>query len=91
MDDELEKSESTAAIIGWMATIVGVLMWSSLADQVRLNLMGQKGSIIFAIAVVLNCTLWTIYGLKKTPRLWPVVVSNVPGIVLGLLAALTSI
>lgn len=83
--------EYMATLVGWIASIVAVVMWTSLVDQIRLNLLGQKGSVIFAIAVVLNCSLWVTYGLLKHPRLWPVVVSNLPGVVLGLIAAATSL
>ena len=87
----LEKRDYFASLIGWVATIVSVLMWSSLVDQIRLNLSGQKGSVIFACAVVLNCTLWVTYSALKNPRLWPVLWANLPGVILGAVAVATSL
>ena len=75
----LENRDYVASLIGWVATVVAILMWSSLVDQIRLNLAGQKGSVIFATAVVLNCTLWVTYSVLKKPRLWPRVIQSMAG------------
>lgn len=77
--------------VGWTAFALSVILWLSFADQVRLNLSGHKGSLIIPWMVVANCTAWTLYGLWKSPRDWPVALSNIIGIVLGLAAGVTAL
>ena len=86
----MAQSEATV-IIGWIASGFGLVMWLTLVDQIRLNLRGQKGSAVVSCAIVANCTLWVAYGLLKTHPDWPIIISNVPGIVLGAIAAITSL
>lgn len=56
--------------------------------QMADNLAGNKSNPIQQFVAFVNCTLWTGYGLFKKPRDWPIVVANVPGIVLELVAFL---
>lgn len=35
--------------------------------------------------------MWTLYGLLKPQKDWPIVIANVPGIVLGLITFITAI
>jgi uncharacterized protein with PQ loop repeat len=79
-----------AEFAGWIASILGLLMWFTLVDQIRLNLRGQKGSWMVACAIVVNCVAWVSYGALKDPCDWPIIVSNAPGIMLGFIAALTA-
>ncbi len=75
--------------IGQAASIIAILMWFSFIDQIRLNLTGHKGSIIIPIVVVVNCTLWTLFGLGK--KNWQIVSCNVPGIFIGAITAITAL
>ncbi len=77
--------------IGWAASVAAVIMFFSYIDQVRLNLAGNKGSLIQPAATVINCTLWFIYGFGKVKKDWPIMVANFPGIVLGALAFMTAL
>jgi uncharacterized protein with PQ loop repeat len=74
--------------IGWAASIIAILMWFSFIDQIRLNLAGQKGSLIIPIVVTVNCILWTLFGLGK--KNWQIVAANLPGIFLGIITAITA-
>jgi len=74
--------------IGWAASIIAILMWFSFIDQIRLNLSGQKGSMVMPMVVVVNCILWTLFGLGK--KNWQIVVSNLPGILIGIITVLTA-
>lgn len=78
-------------ILGWLATTMTVVMYSSYMDQIHLNLNGAKGSIILPISTVFNCTLWASYGFLKKPRNWPIIVANIPGILLGLVTLITAL
>jgi hypothetical protein len=75
--------------IGWAASIIAILMWFSFIDQIRLNLSGQKGSIIIPIVVTINCILWTLFGLGK--KNWQIFVCNLPGILIGAITVITAL
>lgn len=75
--------------IGWAASIIAILMWFSFIDQIRLNIAGHKGSLIIPIVVTVNCVLWTLFGLGK--KNWQIVASNVPGIFIGAVTAITAL
>lgn len=77
--------------IGWLASAAAILMYVAYVDQIRLNLLGHKGSPLQAAATILNCSLWIAYGASQARRDWPIIVANLPGIVLGLAALLTAL
>lgn len=77
--------------IGWLASIFGIILFSSFLDQIRLNLAGQKGSVILPIATVVNCVTWSLYGWLKSPRDLPLFLCNALGVILGLATAITAI
>ncbi len=81
-------SQKTIERIGWAASIMAILMYFSFIDQIRLNLIGHKGSLIIPILVVVNCSLWTFFGLGK--KNWQIVVCNIPGIFIGIITAVTT-
>jgi uncharacterized protein with PQ loop repeat len=69
--------------LGWTATVGSLVMYFSFTDQIVRNLHGEKGSVILPAATTVCCALWMAYGLLRPGRDWPVVVANVPGVVLG--------
>ncbi len=71
-------------LLGWIATATAVTMYLSYIDQIRLNLAGEKGSVLQPIATIVNCALWVTYGFAREQRDWPIVLANAPGVVLGL-------
>lgn len=75
--------------IGWAASIIAIVMWFSFIDQIRLNLAGQKGSLLIPIIVTINCILWTLFGLGK--KNWQIIAANVPGIFIGIITAATAL
>lgn len=83
--------EKTIALLGWAATVTAILMYFSYIDQIRLNLAGGKGSTLQPAATIANCVLWTVYGWCKPRKDWPIIVANVPGIVLGAAALITAL
>lgn len=76
--------------IGWFASLMAISMYFSYIDQIILNLNGNPGSIILPIITTINCTAWTCYGYLKTKKDWPIILCNVPGIILGFITALTA-
>jgi hypothetical protein len=75
--------------LGWIATATAMFMFLSYIDQIRLNLAGQKGSVVQPFATIVNCGLWTTYGAAR--RDWPVAIGNFPGVILGALALVTAL
>ena len=75
--------------IGWAASIIAILMWFSFIDQIRLNLAGQKGSLLMPIIVTVNCILWTLFGLGK--KNWQIIAANFPGLIIGAITAITAL
>lgn len=82
--------QRTLEIVGWTASLASVLMFLSYIDQIRLNLQGQSGSGLQALATVINCSLWLAFAVARENKLWPIAIANTPGIILGLIAAATS-
>lgn len=75
--------ESYINYIGWFASIMAIIMYVSYIDQIKLNLHGDKGSVIQPLAATINCTAWTLYASLKQKKDWPIIICNVPGIFLG--------
>ncbi len=84
-------NENIVNKIGWFASIMGIMMFVSYIDQIRLNISGHPGSIILPIVTTINCTAWVLYGSLKIKRDWPIIASNVPGIVLGIITAISAV
>ncbi len=77
--------------LGWVATVTAVAMYFSYIDQIRLNLSGHKGSILLPTVTICNCLLWGAYGVFKERRDWPIIIANIPGIILSVITVLTAI
>lgn len=76
--------------IGWLASLLAIAMYVSYIDQIRLNLSGHPGSLVLPVITAFNCLAWTIYGFGKEKKDWPIIVCNIPGIILGLATAVTT-
>ena len=77
--------------LGWIATATAVAMYLSYIDQIRLNLAGEKGSLLQPLAAIVNCSLWVAYGLLREKRDWPIVFANAPGVLLGAITLATAL
>lgn len=75
--------ESYINYIGWFASIMAIAMYVSYIDQIKMNLHGDKGSVVQPLAAMINSVAWTCYGYLKTKKDWPMIICNVTGIVLG--------
>ncbi|MGN8067336.1 SemiSWEET family transporter [Lactococcus lactis] len=76
-------------LLGRFATIMCILMYVSYIPQIIANFSGQPVSPIQPLVAMINATLWTGYGWSKTYKDWPVIISNVPGILFGFITVLT--
>lgn len=77
--------------IGWMASIMAIAMYFSYIDQIILNIQGQTGSIVLPAITTINCIAWTMYGILKIKKDWPIIFCNSPGIILGIATASTAL
>ncbi|MFA5086330.1 MAG: SemiSWEET family transporter [Candidatus Paceibacterota bacterium] len=84
-------NEKNVDKIGWIASFLAILMYFSYIDQIRLNISGQTGSVILPVITTVNCTFWVLYGSLKSKKDWPLIVCNIPGVVLGIITAITAI
>ena len=84
-------NEKFIQTLGWAATVMAIAMYFSYIDQIRLNLSGQKGSILLPMTTIVNCLLWGAYGFLKEKRDWPIIVANIPGIILGSITLFTAL
>lgn len=82
-DDRIKK-------LGYVASIMSVVMYVSYIAQIYNNLHGVKGNFLQPLAACVNCILWTIYAFKSKPRNIPLLIANVPGIFLATITVATS-
>jgi integral membrane protein len=91
MQGDVFMSEKQSAILGWIGTLLSVIMYVSYVPQIINNLHGMKGTPIQPLAAAVNCTIWVIYSLTKKNRDYPVAAANAPGIIFGLIAAIIAV
>jgi len=85
------KNEKFIKYLSWTATVMAILMYVSYIPQITNNLAGNKGNPIQPLVAAINCTLWVIYGIFKSPRDLPLSIANFPGVIFGLITFLTAI
>lgn len=84
-------SDKQMKTLGWVATFMSVMMYVSYVPQIMDNLSGHKGNFIQPLVAAVNCSLWVYYGLFKKERYLPLAAANAPGIIFGLITALTAL
>ena len=85
------NNEKLVNKIGWFASLMAITMYISYIDQIVRNLHGNPGSIVLPITTTINCSAWIFYGWLKTKKDWPIIMCNVPGVLLGIITAVTAI
>ncbi|MFC6163153.1 SemiSWEET family transporter [Lactiplantibacillus dongliensis] len=76
-------------ILSKLATIMCISMYVSYIPQIIANFSGDPVSPIQPLVATINATLWVGYGWFKTYKDWPVIISNFPGIIFGLVTVIT--
>ncbi|MGP1443700.1 SemiSWEET family transporter [Treponema sp.] len=84
-------SEAKLKILGWMGTALSVTMYVSYIPQIINNLQGNKSVFLQPMAAAINCTIWVLYALLKDKKDYPLAAANMPGIICGLIAAITAL
>ena len=77
--------------LGHLGSILSVMMYVSYIPQITNNLAGNKGSFIQPLVAMINCIVWFIYGAFKKERDIPIMIANAPGILFGLVTAITAV
>ena len=83
-------SEKNLKILGWLGTLLSVIMYVSYVPQIMGNLHGNKTFFLQPLAATINCTIGTSYGLLKEKKDYPLSAANLPGVIFGLLATITA-
>lgn len=81
--DHKLSQQSVIRIIGDIASVLSVVMYVSYITQIAANLAGNPGVPWQPLAAFFNCLFWSVYGFGSKPRLWPIIIANVPGIFLA--------
>jgi len=89
--NELKSNKDGLYYISRLATLFSILMYVSYIPQIFNNINGMKGNPLQPLCAAINSSLWVTYGLLKKEKDWPVIIANLPGIVLGLVTFLTAI
>ena len=84
-------SERNLQILGWAGTCLSVIMYVSYVPKIMANLDGNKVPFLQPLAAAINCTIWVSYGLLKPKKDYPLAAANFPGIIFGLLTAITAL
>ena len=84
-------SENKLKIIGWIGTALSVTMYISYIPLIIGNLNGNKTVFLQPLAAAVNCAIWVLYALLKDKRDYPLAAANTPGVIFGLIAAITAL
>ena len=84
-------SDKQMKTLCWVATFMSVMMYVSYVPQIMDNLSGHEGNFIQPLVAAVNSSLWVYYGLFKEERDLPLADANAPGIIFGLITALTAL
>ncbi|RRK10008.1 hypothetical protein D1831_09620 [Lactiplantibacillus garii] len=90
--DKIEVSTKRIKYLKLMskfAVLTCTLMYISYIPQIISNLSGNPVSPLQPAVAMVNATLWVGYGWCKTYKDWPVIISNFPGIIFGLVTLVT--
>ena len=84
-------SEINSEILAWAGTCLSVVIHVSYGPHIAANLDGNKVPFLQPLAAAINCTIWVSYGVLKPKKDYPLAAANFPGIIFGLLTAITAL
>ncbi|MBS0941600.1 hypothetical protein JK161_01890 [Leuconostoc mesenteroides] len=76
-------------LLSKLATFMCIAMYISYIPQIISNFSGHPVGFLQPLVAMINASLWTGYGWSKTYKDWPIIISNVPGILFGLVTVIT--
>lgn len=84
-------NQKTLKIMGWIATCTAMLMYISYFPQIINNIHRAKSGFLQPMVAAINCTLWVSYGFFQEKKDWSIVVANLPGVIFGVITAITAL
>lgn len=84
-----DKRIRNLKIMSKVAIFTSSLMYIAYIPEIIQNFSGSPVSPIQPFVATINATLWTLYGWFKTYKDWPLIISNVPGVIFGLITLVT--
>nr|WP_054758049.1 SemiSWEET family transporter [Liquorilactobacillus satsumensis] len=79
------------SLVGKTATVACLIMYFSYIEQIIANLTSKPVPSIQPLFAAINAFLWVTYGFLKDKKDLPIIIANLPGVILGLITFLTSI
>ena len=76
-------------LLSKVATLTCILMYVSYIPEIIANFSGNPVNPIQPLVAMINATLGTFSGWTKTYKDWPIIISNMPGILFGLVTFIT--
>lgn len=87
--DSAPRSSRSRKFLSRVATLMCISMYISYVPQILANFAGEPVSPLQPLVACINATLWVAYGWTKPHKDWPVIVSNFPGILFGIITVIT--
>ncbi|MDF7637784.1 hypothetical protein PT274_05885 [Leuconostocaceae bacterium ESL0958] len=84
-----ERRIKRLKIFSKVATLTCILMYVSYIPQIMANFSGNPVNPVQPAVAMINATLWVGYGWSKTYKDIPIIISNVPGVIFGLVTLVT--
>ena len=87
-------SEKWFRILGIVGSVTAVAMYVAYIFLIVDNCTPghAKSSPWQPLCATANCTLWVLYGwFRKPKRDWPIMIANIPGVILGPITVITSL
>lgn len=82
------NKERAINYLGYIGTIIALLMFISLIEIARSNMLGNSHIFIQPLVTTLNCGIWSTYAFLKKERF--VFYANAPGVFLGLVTLMSA-
>ncbi|WP_119325641.1 SemiSWEET family transporter [Companilactobacillus musae] len=83
------KKVKMLKLLSKLATFTCIAMYVSYVPQIIANFSGNPVNPLQPFVAMINGCLWTGYGWLKTYKDWPIIISNVPGVLFGLITVVT--
>ncbi len=82
------KKDLIIKVLGYVGTILSILMYTSLIEVAKNNIYSHSHIFIQPFFTILNCTLWSTYAYltKEKFVFW----ANLPGVIFGIITFITA-
>ena len=69
--------------------VLCILMYVAYIPEIVANFMGHPVSPLQPFTAVICAFAWVEYGWHRAYKDWPIIISNIPGVVLGIITVVT--